>query len=273
MKPRRLSRHGFTLVELLTVIAIIAVLAAIIFPVTATVRRNVRQKQCAAQQKQLVEALKIYKDDFGSYPIALSQYAIGTTSNTIVPQLFPQYITSESTFTCPISQTKPRPESWVPAAGATLTAGCAPGGGAPDPCWIAPLDRSTGQPVVLPLSQPPVPYLIPEGDTYGMQLLPDQSQQPPASTWELHYSRLWTNSLAGQQQDQRTLAVRNPSEQTVVTWCLYHAKLDAQGAPRQGDIAIVSFLDGRVQNIGAEKLTQWAAGNFDQLPFRVFPNP
>lgn len=45
--------RGFTLVELLTVIAIVGVLAAIIIPVTGNVRSNARNAQCLSNVRQL----------------------------------------------------------------------------------------------------------------------------------------------------------------------------------------------------------------------------
>jgi prepilin-type N-terminal cleavage/methylation domain-containing protein/prepilin-type processing-associated H-X9-DG protein len=58
---RRLA--GFTLVELLVVIGILAVLAAILFPVFGAVRRSARKAACMSNLRQLVMAQKLYSDD------------------------------------------------------------------------------------------------------------------------------------------------------------------------------------------------------------------
>lgn len=72
----RTSRNrGFTIIELLTVIAIIAVLAAILFPVAATVREQARASSCMSNLHQLWVAVNVYKQDEGGYPPALHGYA------------------------------------------------------------------------------------------------------------------------------------------------------------------------------------------------------
>ncbi len=51
------SRAGFTLIELMVVIAIIGILVAILFPVFSTAREKARQAKCQAHLMQLVTAL------------------------------------------------------------------------------------------------------------------------------------------------------------------------------------------------------------------------
>jgi prepilin-type N-terminal cleavage/methylation domain-containing protein/prepilin-type processing-associated H-X9-DG protein len=62
MRRRRLS--GVTLIELLVVVAIIAILAAILFPVFAQAREKARLSGCASNMKQIALALGMYVQDF-----------------------------------------------------------------------------------------------------------------------------------------------------------------------------------------------------------------
>ncbi|MEP6754726.1 MAG: prepilin-type N-terminal cleavage/methylation domain-containing protein [Chthonomonadales bacterium] len=60
---------GFTLVELLITIAIIAVLAALLFPVFAGARKKAQQTTCASNERQIGLALGMYEQDFDqTYP-------------------------------------------------------------------------------------------------------------------------------------------------------------------------------------------------------------
>lgn len=65
-------RHGFTLIELLVVIGIIAVLAAILFPVFFIARAMARRTACISQLHQIGLALRMYYQDYDSFPPHLS---------------------------------------------------------------------------------------------------------------------------------------------------------------------------------------------------------
>lgn len=56
-------RSGFTLVELLVVIGIIALLSAILFPVFAKAREKARQTSCLSNQRQLAQSILLYAQD------------------------------------------------------------------------------------------------------------------------------------------------------------------------------------------------------------------
>lgn len=63
---------GFTLVEILVVIAIIGMLAGLTTTVLVSARRSVRSSVVATQQAQLSMALDEYKNKYGEYPPDLS---------------------------------------------------------------------------------------------------------------------------------------------------------------------------------------------------------
>jgi prepilin-type N-terminal cleavage/methylation domain-containing protein/prepilin-type processing-associated H-X9-DG protein len=56
-------RRAFTLIELLVVVAIIAILAAILFPVFAQAREKARQATCASNNRQIALAVGMYAQD------------------------------------------------------------------------------------------------------------------------------------------------------------------------------------------------------------------
>jgi prepilin-type N-terminal cleavage/methylation domain-containing protein/prepilin-type processing-associated H-X9-DG protein len=56
-------RSAFTLIELLIVIAILAILAALLFPVFAQAREKARQATCTSNMKQLGQVMMMYVQD------------------------------------------------------------------------------------------------------------------------------------------------------------------------------------------------------------------
>jgi prepilin-type N-terminal cleavage/methylation domain-containing protein/prepilin-type processing-associated H-X9-DG protein len=63
------TRKAFTLIELLVVVAIISILAAILFPVFTRARENARRTSCASNLKQIGLGMMQYmQDNDGYYP-------------------------------------------------------------------------------------------------------------------------------------------------------------------------------------------------------------
>jgi prepilin-type N-terminal cleavage/methylation domain-containing protein len=72
-------RRGFTLVEMLAVLAIVAVLAGMIFPAVQLARRRASEKAAKATIERLKLALEQYANDFGDYPpTSLSELGVKT---------------------------------------------------------------------------------------------------------------------------------------------------------------------------------------------------
>jgi prepilin-type N-terminal cleavage/methylation domain-containing protein/prepilin-type processing-associated H-X9-DG protein len=91
-------RKGFTLIEILVVIAIIAILAAILLPVFGRARENARRSSCLSNEKQIGLAFAQYAQDYD-----------GNTANSPSVPLPPcswidrvlPYIKSTAVFECP----------------------------------------------------------------------------------------------------------------------------------------------------------------------------
>jgi len=62
------KHNGFTLLELLTVIAIIIILAGILIPAVGIVRQKAKAARAQADIESLSIALKMYEADFGTFP-------------------------------------------------------------------------------------------------------------------------------------------------------------------------------------------------------------
>lgn len=228
----RTSRNGFTLVEMMTVIAIIIILAAILLPVMGRAREQSRRTECMSNLHQIAVALKLYKLDERAYPYDLSETGAGKERVLVsgdrwfgpgsdsdgdgvkdrptreragygLATLFPDYLESAKAFNCPNNEVDTLNDAGEPdATKATL-------------CYVA--------------------Y-----DGWDPLLM------------ELKYKRLWRSPPTGPDPDPhytRQLSWRYPPEDTVVTWCSYHRSevdpTDPEAAVfHRTDQDIVLHLDG-----------------------------
>jgi len=81
---RRLARShnqkGFTLVELMVVVVILGILAALVVPVLSEQIHRARDGRTLADMKTIHNALQLYFADENRYPV----HTTGTTPNTII---------------------------------------------------------------------------------------------------------------------------------------------------------------------------------------------
>ncbi|MEN6371502.1 MAG: prepilin-type N-terminal cleavage/methylation domain-containing protein [Armatimonadota bacterium] len=223
MKTMR-GKQGFSLVELLTVIAIIAILSAIIFPVMGSVKNNARRVQCMTNLHNLAIAIKMFQQDNRRYPDSLAGY-VEFQGNTPVPLerartgggLYPEYVKSIKGFHCPLAVT----------SSTTATVKVTKDDG--KDYWY---------------------YAYSSYDIYTPGVVNDTATAN--YPYDVRYTTKWadTTNNVGQYKAasttsddaydyKRQLRFRNPSDDTVVTWCSYHQ--------RQGDaksMVPVLFLDG-----------------------------
>jgi prepilin-type N-terminal cleavage/methylation domain-containing protein/prepilin-type processing-associated H-X9-DG protein len=115
MKPDP-RRFGFTLIELLIVISIIALLAAILFPVFARARESARRASCASNLKQQGLAIFQYAQDYDEVMVPAwlegtctvgegwqptNSGSFGCYNNFKWMDLIQPYAKSEQIFNCP----------------------------------------------------------------------------------------------------------------------------------------------------------------------------
>ena len=80
-----IAEDGFTLVESLIVIAIIAVLAALLLPTLASAKARAYKTNCISNLRQIGIGLQVYLGDQGFYPLATTGNGFGCWQDALPP--------------------------------------------------------------------------------------------------------------------------------------------------------------------------------------------
>lgn len=108
-------RRGFTLIEILVVIAIIAILAALIFPVFAQAREKARTIQCSSNCRQLATAVMLYAHDYDEtlpgWPDPSANPLFSTWGWCMVVPALDPYLKNRNVWACPSAS---MPQSFGP---------------------------------------------------------------------------------------------------------------------------------------------------------------
>jgi len=100
---QRQAPRGFTLIEMLVVIAVIAILAALLFPVFSQAREKARQASCASNVRQLALGLLMYVQghDETLPPVAYGTEGGSEDSVVLWAEMVAPYLKSDRVRLCP----------------------------------------------------------------------------------------------------------------------------------------------------------------------------
>ena len=288
-------RDGYTLMEMLVVIAIIGVLAGLIFPVAATAKARARQAQCMNNMYQIFTALKQFqldekrypefiagpvqwKDSQGKYsyqynsapgvPLNENTGMVGGTNggNGRAVALYPEYISGIGPLKCPDTSINGETNQAERQYRLVTTAEV-------DGVTVVYIVQDPMYPRLSAFPAGRVPWrgkgLEAIGPNFGKGAFwlykyssYDYQKPPGPGVDEVHYSPAWADfdpnvPLRDQADVQRQLRWRTPPEDTVVTWCSHHRRVDGAGNPVSGSKDIVLFLDGHTKVMASQDLEPW----------------
>lgn len=106
-----MKRRGFTLTELLVVVAILAILSAVLFPVLAQARQEAQRSICVSRFRDASRAHSLYSDQDYDQKVVPSAYTTreDPLNDRKWPQLLSGYLKNHTELRCP-SDTTTRPK-------------------------------------------------------------------------------------------------------------------------------------------------------------------
>jgi prepilin-type N-terminal cleavage/methylation domain-containing protein len=234
-------RAGFSLIELTVVLGLLAVLAAITFPVFAAQKRSHELSTCALNLKIIGDGLRMYWEDWlGFPPDSTEDVGKDYAGHDIKgPGLFYLYYLYRN----PEAGKEPGQVRWWTSVRADYGV------------------RNLGV-LHCPANLVDEPVVR----------RPDQGPPDPTlggyNSYDYYYRRSWL--AVWPDQGRRGLSLDFPADETVVTWCPLHRALPAPtpdpttGLPRAGkvypnDQDLVLWVDGAVErvNVGPASDIQW----------------
>lgn len=82
-----MKRKGFTLIELMVVIAIIIILAAIAIPNYLNMTKRAKNSRLASDMATLATGLETFRTDWGNYPVVATAEAVNLPGSSIYAEL------------------------------------------------------------------------------------------------------------------------------------------------------------------------------------------
>lgn len=186
-------RSGFTLVEILVVIAIIGVLVALTVPAVNLAYRTIKKRAIALECQSIAQAVEAYRTKYSDYP------PDGADPTILARHLRKAFQNISPTEVALITGTFPLPSGNLPVASGTL------GGSVMDPseALVFFLGGFSDDPN-FPFSGPGGPFIIMDDSSPAVQV---KSNHPPAKISSVQYSPDRQNPLYQFKQAQLTLAV------------------------------------------------------------------
>ncbi len=232
MRTSHRRQRGFTVVELLTVVAIIAILASIVFPIAGSVKNNARRSQAISNLRNVGQSLGLYKLDERAFPPALGPYYLGN-SPLPISHLSPEYLKNPADLRAHGPLEPQDPTDIVPVfldPNLILDAGA-----------IRQLDPS--DPVALGAR-------FEKGDAMDGFWRPMDPADPTKGTYELRYTR-YRPMDPSDPDYKRQLRFRYPPEDTVVTWISQFRTPNGLGGED-----LVLFMNGEVQKFPVSEVAR-----------------
>ncbi|MDO8588163.1 MAG: type II secretion system protein [Armatimonadota bacterium] len=228
------QQHGFSLLELLTVVAIIAILAAVLFPIFRAAKERAKKTACVTNMHAIGVALSEYKLDNNRYPTCLlGYYTVDQPIESCTSSLYPEYVKSIGDFTCPSQGAGDinslQSVTVMDANGGKATADYYFGDSYD---WTDPTGMGDKVATYMRMWAPPGTDGVMNPGFVGATFAPNTD--PDDATKQ-------TNDY------MRQLRFKDPDATTVVTWCMNHRGGD--------DKAQVLFLSGNVVAVPMKKMT------------------